>query len=690
MWIRPMARLYLPWRAQNALPRKVRGLLFALVALMLKGCIGCPPPEEFRTEPAPVPLDFFLLQDEAIAIHARGPAGAVANSEINLDSLRAKVPTLDEVTLLHYDAGGVNVLPFTIRERNIVADLTAGKTYVVVAKPFGRIYDVYFVLCKIHRFRDQIRPDLIDPICRFILCTPDLRMGSDLFTQFPDLQSLRTQFDIDNRQIGGWGPTPPSGICEKCTQFKNPPLIIPVDVCLAPVIPSGVKLINMVPNSLSGETNQDSEPFLAVDVTNSSRLVGTAFTPNPFGTSSGTAPVYVSTTGGDTWSLNMIVPSSGQLGTGDITVATSQVALRLYSGILRLPGNLLLNILRTNDFTSPTTMTALTSRQQVDQPFVQATTVAGNDRVYIGNNDFNVTNDRTATIDLSLNGGTTFTQVRIETRNTGGQDGPSIRPTIAKDGTVYAAYFGWRSFVNNVATSDVVVVRDDNGGTGPTPFRDLNDPSDNLAGRFVVRSASIPFSNAPTLGFERIGSTLSIAVDPNSSDIVYISWADRVGNGDIYTIHLRRSTDNGVTWSNDLRTVTNATCCAVAIADNGTAGFLYQQFTGSGASSRWVTHLEQSKDGFATKSDIVLATVPGNAPPRQFLPYIGDYNFLLSVGGEFRGIFSANNIPDMANFPNGVKYQRSADFNTKTLLDGSGNTVPISIDPFYFSVPAIH
>jgi len=36
-----------------------------------------------------------------------------------------------------------------------------------------------------------------------------------------------------------------------------------------------------------------------------------------------------------------------------------------------------------------------------------------------------------------------------------------------------------------------------------------------------------------------------------------------------------------------------------------------------------------------------------------------------------------------------VTYQRAANFSTKTLTDGSGNPVAISIDPFYFSVPVI-
>jgi hypothetical protein len=169
---------------------------------------------------------------------------------------------------------------------------------------------------------------------------------------------------------------------------------------------------------------------------------------------------------------------------------------------------------------------------------------------------------------------------------------------------------------------------------------------------------------------------------------VYVGWADRGRKGDIYTLHVRRSTDRGLTWSkSDLphTTISNATNIALAVANNGSAGLLYQQLSGG----RWVTHVVQSRDAFATIQDTILATVPADRPVGQFLPYLGDYDYLLAVGNEFRGVFCANNTPDRANFPQGVTYQRAADFNTVTLTDGSGNPVPISIDPFYFSVPVM-
>src|SRR6266513_3056915 len=91
----------------------------------------------------------------------------------------------------------------------------------------------------------------------------------------------------------------------------------------------------------------------------------------------------------------------------------------------------------------------------------------------------------------------------------------------------------------------------------------------------------------------------------------------------------------------------------------------------------------------AAHPDVVLATVPAPTPAFQFLPYIGDYNCLLTRGDQFLGIFSANNMPDSANFPQGVVYQRRVDFATHRLLDGSGAPVAVSIDPFFFSVPVL-
>jgi hypothetical protein len=122
--------------------------------------------------------------------------------------------------------------------------------------------------------------------------------------------------------------------------------------------PAGFFLVNMIPKSLSGETNQDSEPHLTVNAANAQQIIGTAFSPNPGGGSR--APVYVSQDGGDTWKLNAIVPSTSgsSIGTGDITTCFNRNGSTLYAGILRAgTGNL--EFLRTNSPFGSTVMTVL-------------------------------------------------------------------------------------------------------------------------------------------------------------------------------------------------------------------------------------------------------------------------------------------------------------------------------------------
>ncbi|HEX9209103.1 MAG TPA: hypothetical protein VF901_01195 [Bradyrhizobium sp.] len=457
-----------------------------------------------------------------------------------------------------------------------------------------------------------------------------------------------------------------------------------------------VLVVNMMPRALSGESHQDSEPTIAVNPANPLQIAASAFTPDPAG--GDLAPIFVSTDGGNTWSLKSIVPSNAADGsaTADITVAFGTASNKLYAGIIRLPfppNRPRLNILRTDDFQSGATMTVLADRtgHGVDQPYVQAATVAtgpdqGKDRIYVGDNDFSAL-PHSATIDQSLdagNGHPAFTSVRIETRATSGQDGPPIRPAIHADGTVYAVFHSWRAFDNHTGegTADVVVVRDDHGGTGVNKFKALVDSGDGKAGVRVARGVKFNFDGF--LGLQRTGGDVNIAVDPSNSGVLYVAYNDDEGVD--YVLHVVRSTDRGATWSGDLRTIHNALNPALAVNSAGKVGLLYQQLTGSGAARRWVTKFESSTDGTAWKA-ITLATVPADTPPKDFDPYLGDYDHLMSAGKDFYGVFCANNTPKKSNFPHGVKYQRNANFTTHTLLDVDNVTpVQVSIDPFFFKV----
>jgi hypothetical protein len=222
----------------------------------------------------------------------------------------------------------------------------------------------------------------------------------------------------------------------------------------------------------------------------------------------------------------------------------------------------------------------------------------------------------------------------------------------------------------------VVVVRDDNGGAGANPYTALLDANDDVAGVRVVQNITFTFNSM--LGQTRIGGNPSIAVDPRNSSTVYLAWAD--DQTSLSTLHIRRSTDRGQTWGSDLRTIANATNPALAVNSRGHVGLLYQRLTGTAPNQRYETHLERSSNGGAAWVDSVLA----NTPAPTFQPYLGDYDYLMAVGRTFYGIFSANNSPNRANFPSGVRYQRNVDFDTNILLGLDGSTIiPTSIDPFF-------
>ena len=350
--------------------------------------------------------------------------------------------------------------------------------------------------------------------------------------------------------------------------------------------PTSVKLVNIIPQSMSHETNNDSEPNLTVNPSNPQLMAASAFTP----VQQGAAPIFVSQDGGNTWVLSTVIPSDRI--TTDITLRFSGNGDTLYAGILPRPfthtdplGHAIssLNILRTKTPLGPAKMQVLVDRtgtQGVDQPYVEASSFQSGgtkrDIVLVGDNDANHPDGRTATIDVSTNAAATqhrFHAVRVDNRPpVDGFDAPSIRLAIHPEGILYGAFLNQVGGTNvSDLTYDVVVVRDDHRAGSANSFRDLLDPDDNVPGRRVVRNRVIPFlpprGQPGPLGQERIGSHLTIAVDPRAgkSATVYLAWADRVGIKD-YTIHLLRSQDSGRTWSpNDLLTITNAVNPALAI-----------------------------------------------------------------------------------------------------------------------------
>src|SRR6266508_2826925 len=344
-----------------------------------------------------------------------------------------------------------------------------------------------------------------------------------------------------------------------------------------------VRVINMIPAALAGETNQDSEPNVAVNPERPTDIVATAFTPAPMG--GAFAPIYVSTNGGTTWALRTIVPGNGSFGTGDITVGFATTGGVLYAGTLNGQTGRM-QILRTASSASTVPMTVLVDRASEDQPWVVAGSVvvggASQDRVYVGNEDGNQPGGMTATVDVSQNAATApapagFSPIQLEQRATIFKDGPPIRTALHTDGTVYVAFHRWAAGPFPNLSVDIVVMRDDAWGGGAMPFRALLDSGDGVAGQRVATNRFMRFN--AIMGQERLGADLSIAVDPTDSNTVWVAWCDRVGGigGTDWTLHVSRSTDRGQTWSADLRTITNAKNPALAVNTNQLLGLTYQQ-----------------------------------------------------------------------------------------------------------------
>jgi hypothetical protein len=435
-----------------------------------------------------------------------------------------------------------------------------------------------------------------------------------------------------------------------------------------------LRLVNVIPAMLSGETRQDSECSITVNPANPDQIALAAFTVDP--ASSGSAPIFVSTDGGATWTLNVCVPGGNR--TNDISVRFGGTTGVLYAAILR-QDNGHFNLLRSATFPPAGPMAVLIDRDGPDQPWTETgwyaepdgTTV---DRVFV------TAKDGRAAVQFSVDAATGeppagfADAVIIEARE--GATSPSVRTSIHRSGVIYGVFVGARA-----AGSDIVVVRDDDWGANG--WKDLVD-EDGIPGRRIVSGAPVPRAGAAQLGTVRVSSRLAIAVDPREWRRVYVAWCDGAATPEApFRLHLRRSDDAGKTWTEDLRTVDDVTNPALAVNLRGTAAVLYQRLTTRPEGNRWETHLEVSDDQFATvRTDMTIADVPDLGG--TFQPTIGDYANLIAVGKEFHGAFCGYNAPDAAHFPSGVTYLRNTDWPNRRLLHADGvSEVGASVDPFY-------
>ena len=478
-------------------------------------------------------------------------------------------------------------------------------------------------------------------------------------------------------------------------------------IACAPALAAQIPIVDIIPASMSDETERNSEPSISVDPTNPQRIVASVFVHAPAGMN--LAPLFVSTDGGNNWLPAPIIPTCTMTcwNANDITIRFATAAnpnqANLYAGILSFAPGPSYVALRTFDQALATAMTSMGGRNQIDQPYIQARGVVGwfdpgKERVYIGMND-SAMSPRTSTVDSSIDaaaGMPSFTTTHIDAGMVVGRDNYQTRPAVAADGHVYAAFYRRLSNVANVGyTADVVVVRDDNWAKGMNPFTSLTDAGSMppVAGQRVAPNITVTddcccgfgcMTPAPIFPGQRQGGDLFIAVDPNDSSTVYVSWADRQMT-DAMTLHLRRSTDAGQTWPNpELLTVPSAKNAAIAINSQGRIAYLYQQWTGTTPNHHWQTHLRRFVGGMWTDDILNDEPCEWSSPGVTDCIWTGDYDYMTAAGKNFYGIFSATNDP--ANFPAGTTFLRNHDNAMPPHLLQSNN-MPLatqSTDPFFF------
>lgn len=489
-------------------------------------------------------------------------------------------------------------------------------------------------------------------------------------------------------------------------------------VTTATRVHSQVRVVNMIPAMFGNETTWNPEPTLAVHPADRGLLAASSFL---LGTDvcagASVSPILVSRDTGATWSIVCALPTPGVAGLppSDVVLRWGRGKRRLYAAFIwSLPDHpQSLQLFATDDVFAPQPMRFIMGHDLVDQPDLLVIDRQGHDRVMVSGSYKNAdSTPQTAAILWADDpeAGTPFRRIGLEHRVIGGQNF-AVRLATHASGRVYAMYDAVPAILDTSNTTflDFVVARDDFFGSSSHPFAALRERprpaspaicpiGDGLPGVRVVRCRPFAYDafgeSGDAFGFQRrLPVLMSVAADPTDrrGSTVYVAWADSSGS-DHQRVTVAKSVDGGQRWTR-LLSIPNATNPAIAVDSLGRLGFLFQQLAIDSATNRWVTRLLLSRDDMKHAREYVLASTPALAALVRVQPYIGDWVELHARGSEFLGVFSAANIPDSTNFPNGVIYQRRVSLESGKLLarrpvagSVSGDQIAPSIDPFFFRV----
>jgi hypothetical protein len=451
------------------------------------------------------------------------------------------------------------------------------------------------------------------------------------------------------------------------------------------------RVLDLISATDSGETVQNSEPSIAINPVNSSQMIVGAGDVYPF---------FISTNGGATWS------SFGTLTNSDKSIAWKSDGSAVLVSTVQFSGtNALINTYSATLTSGFSQVNSFSGNNDNDQPWIRT---GPSNRVYVAYNDptkfgngfrGRMGDGKTANVLISTDGGASYRPpVPVDKVGTTLGDGPAVRLAV-NGNTVYAAFVRWNSFVDsntdgNRFNSQLVVVRSDNGG-------DDNFGALGTGGNGVQVATTIDansnndsqIQNSPlSLGQERVGSDVAIAVDPNNAKHVLVVSTNAQGatRGQLQLV-VSESTDGGETWLQKFLTssATRSAQPALAILANGAMGLLYDNY--DPATDRLSQHLLTTTDDFATTNDVSLASESNKIPlSTQQALYVGDFFDLTGIGNTFYGVFSASNVNNGTDavFKNTTftrNFIGKPGESSFKLIDTSGNAVDPSIDPFFFS-----
>jgi hypothetical protein len=215
---------------------------------------------------------------------------------------------------------------------------------------------------------------------------------------------------------------------------------------------------------------------------------------------------------------------------------------------------------------------------------------------------------------------------------------------VTTDGTVVVLFTRLDPAAGGMATATLVVIRSaDRGISWSAPI--VVSPVQSVGARDPETGAAV-----------RDGSNLgSIAAGPGN--MLAVAWQDaRFTGGARDAVALSRSTDGGLTWTTPIRVSRDPSVPAfepaVSVRSDGTIGVTYFDFrsnTSLPATLPTDTWIARSIDGatwlesrLAAPFDLALAPDAGGR-------FLGDYQGLVAIGGDFVPFYAAVNDGDVGN-----------------------------------------